>query len=261
MTTKKIQGQSEPDGKTKKEILLYIMNHERYIASTPEIRDHLRQKFNIREPKGVNKHIDDLVKASLIIECPGYKIGLEKKYTISEIYDLANYFKSDEHCIDFIRTPYYQENTKALFDMFCKKRPDAKESVDLFLIGLKHSPAFLDFVFLNEEKIQERINNTLELVIPQTIFALKAGIEQLYITCKNEQHEGRPIIGLKNAYKKTTTNLENYKEVLEKIPLVLVTISLLVSDVHTGKIDFTESVKTDFENLWSIILKNIDHIH
>lgn len=260
MTTKKIQGQSEPDGKTKKEILLYIMNHERYVASKPEIRDYLRQKLNIREPKGVNKHIDDLVKASLIIECPGYKIGLEKKYTISEICNLANYFKSSESCIDFIRTPYYQENTKELFDMFCKKRPDAKEYNDLFSIGLKHSPAFLDFVFLNEEKIQQRIDNTLELVIPQTTLGLKTGIELLYITCKNGQQQGRPIRGLDNAYRKTTTNIEKYKEALEKIPLLLVTISLLVSDVYSGKIDLTESVKTDFENLHNMIYKKAEHI-
>lgn len=55
----KKRGQHEPRGKVKSSILEYLLNHDSPVEE-PDLREHLRQKHGITEPKNINTHLQEL---------------------------------------------------------------------------------------------------------------------------------------------------------------------------------------------------------
>jgi len=99
--------QREPIGMTKSEVIIYIANNES--STITDIRRYLRNEKNIRNVKGVRKHLSDLVKEGIINIKKAEKRGLSDVYYIeksfSKFKDVFNYLK-DFHRPLFLRSRY-----------------------------------------------------------------------------------------------------------------------------------------------------------
>lgn len=61
-------GQREEKGKTKRRIILIISNHYPKGIEEPDLRDILREKWNIGESKGIKKHLEKLENFNVLVK-------------------------------------------------------------------------------------------------------------------------------------------------------------------------------------------------
>lgn len=141
--------QREPMGKTKAQVLLFVANNQR--CTTSHIRSYLKNSLNIRNTKGVRKHISELVEQKYLAKSAKGK-GFEDLYYIdtnnSSFTNCFNFLQNQEMAIDFLKTKY------------------AKEIIsdkDFFINGLLNvsRKLFSDsyHFFLNDEKVKEVVRD------------------------------------------------------------------------------------------------------
>jgi len=99
--------QREPIGKTKSQILLYIVNNQN--CTMTDIRRYSKDNLNIRNKKGILKHVSELLSAKLIKKVKNMK-GVSDQYyiggTFSEFGNCFNYLHENSFSVEFLKTDF-----------------------------------------------------------------------------------------------------------------------------------------------------------
>lgn len=99
--------QKEVQGKTKAQILVYVA--ESMNCSMIDIRHHLRNSMNIRNTKGIRKHVNELVGQNLLIKQAKGK-GLPDQFSIgakfSSFRNCYNFLNKHGMSLGFLKSKY-----------------------------------------------------------------------------------------------------------------------------------------------------------
>jgi DNA-binding HxlR family transcriptional regulator len=110
------QKDSEPDGKTKINILLYFAEHPNEKILFSSIKEHLTETFNIRNDKTIRTHLKDLKEIDLIDKTP-YSRGSSDEYYLSNDFErfkkLYFHFKEYDSAYRFLKTGYFLYNIQS----------------------------------------------------------------------------------------------------------------------------------------------------
>lgn len=85
------RGKRLPTGEVKRSILEYLLKHDSPVEE-PYIREHLRKKYGITEPKGIKNHLKELDKQGCIKKYP--EEGGANRWDINNINQIRNIHKS-----------------------------------------------------------------------------------------------------------------------------------------------------------------------
>lgn len=136
---RRMPSQREPVGRTKSEILLYIVDNPK--ASLTNIREYLRNRLNIRNQKVVRKHISDLVNDKII------EIRKAERRGLSDIYYVEKSFSNFKTSFNFLNDFY-----KPSF-LGAKYARDMVSSDDFLTYGIINvvKEIFTEFLKLKDE--------------------------------------------------------------------------------------------------------------
>ncbi|ETA67327.1 hypothetical protein MettiDRAFT_0747 [Methanolobus tindarius DSM 2278] len=121
------RGNANPIGKTKKEILLFLLNHDGK-AKKGDIREYLRVEHQIRENKGVSNHLEQLVKIGLIYKDPHFKNGMDLYFFITDDFNsfVKIYCENFRDIDQLITSNHFIANAHQLVDTFANSIPKIK---------------------------------------------------------------------------------------------------------------------------------------
>ncbi|WP_321431110.1 hypothetical protein [uncultured Methanolobus sp.] len=118
------RGNANPVGETKKEILLFLLDHDGK-AKKADIREYLRVEHQIRENKGVSNHLEQLVKIGLIYKDPDFKNGTDLYFFITDDFIIfVKIYCENFHDFDqLITSNHFRANAPQLIDTFANSMP------------------------------------------------------------------------------------------------------------------------------------------
>ncbi|MCK5341862.1 MAG: hypothetical protein KAR20_00580 [Candidatus Heimdallarchaeota archaeon] len=120
MSTKFKQGMGPGRGITRNEIINFVMHQKDNTAFQSDIKDHLREKLNIREHKGIKTHLDNLVNQNIFLDL-GCDAGKSRVYSIVKSIDalmqIIEYIDSKD-MRDLMSSEYYQTMVPQLVTFF-----------------------------------------------------------------------------------------------------------------------------------------------
>ena len=107
---KRKQGEKFPVGFIKRKIILIISNQFPKGMKEPDLRDSLREKWGISEPKGVKIHLNDLEEKKVLVK--EERRGFPNVWKLNQDYNafksLIKDFHNSEDETDFLRSNYVQ---------------------------------------------------------------------------------------------------------------------------------------------------------
>lgn len=255
MSKKRTPGMSEQDGKTKKSILLFLMNCTAYSSSTSDIREHLLLTSNIRETKGIIKHIHDLRSFGIIQEDPLNQPGKEYRYLVSDISNVLEYFSKSSSLHEVMETSFFKAHITNIIDLFPIEQPSSSTinpDKKALQIGLKYSPTLLDAI-VKRNITSDTINQFMDSKAMSTIAILSYG-SRLCMTSFRKVSE--KIGGYRDPYrdlagrvsKNMDTSYVDVENYVRSHPLPFIITNYIETDC-VGKI-ITASViaSNDFKN-------------
>lgn len=185
---KRKPSQKEPVGKTKSELLLYVVDNPK--ASLTDIRGFLRNDMNIRNVKVVRKHLSDLSRNNLIQRLKANR-GLSDQYFIEEsfssFHSAFDYLRENYEPIGLLKTKYFQK---------------VKSEDDFFLYGIVNilKILFVDVMdilsddkryeeLLHEAEKEESLKESIQMFIKQREKFLKQNEIEVVSSLKNKKPE------------------------------------------------------------------------
>jgi hypothetical protein len=274
MAIRKTQGESEGQGKTKSEILLYMMNTANMCASASKVREHLRTTLNIHEGKGVKTHLSQLESMNVIYPDPNYmnESGGEKYYYLSDIMTVLQYLNSIGYLSDAVCTKYYNSNINTVvgsLDVGFFSRELSDEETESLLIGLKYSPSLLEDM-INNKITSETFSLFIKMKGQAYREMYKMGID-LYQDIYNEtkkRFKGRDLVlpgVIAATYKLAEDSINRIENKIAECPVPVFINSYIDNDIINRKIPIdvtdTDQFKSDNDRILTLGYSHLNGIN
>jgi len=167
--TKRKRGGHFPSGEIKNNILLYLLDNTEGIDE-PTLREHLKNTYNISEPKNIKNHLEDLRKKRCIKKSE--KSGFANYWAINNIQHIANIVELYPNIVPFI-----QKNDKIISILVDDHKSDPQFRIlgDLLTLSASFFFNYLtnDLFFERYKKIWINLTvNSLEPIPPSNYEAI-----------------------------------------------------------------------------------------
>lgn len=160
MARKRKPGKKYPDGFVKGQIILYVAQKHPKGLAEPELRDMLREKHNIREPRGIKEHLRKLKNLYLRSDKEGvtnyWYVDFDISKNSNKTIQLLDWL--DDSIINFMQTPFSKAQIDPIL-LNLQKKLSSDELEQLRNLALT-SPTCFEMLFT--PNFQRSIDRILE---------------------------------------------------------------------------------------------------